>query len=84
MFYAVNSNIINNVTINNLSVSGLSRIEAEKKFEMIINNIIEDEIVLKYGEYEQTFTLKRMELKTDFINKIYDACTLRKKQQYNL
>ena len=79
LFYAVNPNIIANVKINNVEVSGLSRIEVEKKFEDIIENIVHDEIVLAHGEYEQTFTLKRMELETDIIDKIFEACTLRKK-----
>ena len=79
LFYAVNANIIGNVRINNLKVSGLSRTETEKKFEGIIDNILKDEIVFRHGEHEQTFTLKRMELETDIIDKIYQACTLRKK-----
>ena len=76
LFYAVNSNIIGNVKIENIKVSGLSRTEVEKKFESILDSILEDETILKYGEYEQTFTLKRMELQTDVNDKVYEACTL--------
>ena len=79
LFYAVNSNIINNVKVNNLDVSGLSRNEAEKKFEDIVDSFIEDEVILKHGEDEQVFTFKRMELETDIAGKIYEACTLRKR-----
>lgn len=63
LIYATNSNIIHHITINNIPVSGLSRVEAETKFEEILKNIMEDEIILKHGEHEKTFTLKRVEMR---------------------
>lgn len=77
---ATNSNIITNVKINNLKVSGLTSAEAEMKFETILNNIIEDEIILKHEDKEETFTLKGMELKTDIIDKVYEACMIGRKE----
>lgn len=76
LIYSTNSNIISHVTINNIKVSGLSKSETEQKFETIINNIIEKEVILKHGEFEKTFTLKQMELETDVMDKIYEACTI--------
>ncbi len=49
------------------------------KFEKIIENIMEDEIILKHEEYEKTITLKQIELKTDISEKIYEACTIGRK-----
>ena len=76
LIYSTNSNIINNVKINNIKVSGLSKSEAEQKFESILNNITEKAVVLKHGNYEKTFTLKQMELETNIMDKIYQACTI--------
>lgn len=41
---------------------------------------MEDEIILKHGEYEKTITLKQVELKTDIAEKIYEACTIGRKE----
>ncbi|MDE5830645.1 MAG: VanW family protein [Clostridia bacterium] len=76
LIYSTNSNIINNIKINNIKVSGLSRSEAEAKFENIIENITQEEFILKHGENEKTFTFKRMELETDIIEKINKACKI--------
>lgn len=76
LIYAANSNIMPNVTINNIKVSGLNKLQAEEKFEGLIDNILEDEIILKHGEYEKTVTLKRMELQADVTDKVYEACTI--------
>lgn len=79
LFTAMNSNIIANVKINNIEVSGLDRSEAETKFETIINQILEDEITLKHGDNKKTFTLKNMELETDINDKVYEACMIGRK-----
>lgn len=76
LIVSMNSKIISNVTINNIKVSGLTRVEAEKKFEEILNDILVEEIILKHGEDEKTFTLKRMELETNIINKVHEACMI--------
>lgn len=76
LVYSTNSNIINNIKINNIKVSGLSRSETEAKFQNIMDNIIEEKIVLKHDENEKEFTLKRMELETDIIEKISKACKM--------
>ena len=76
LFYSTNSNIISNVKINNIKVSGLSRTETEAKFQNIIDNISEEKIVLKHGDNEKEFTLKGMELETNIIEKINQACKI--------
>ena len=76
LIYSTNPNIVSNIKINNIKVSGLSRSETISKFEEVINNIEEEEIVLKHGENEKKFTLKGMELQTDIVEKINKACKI--------
>ncbi len=76
---ATNSNIISNIKINNIDVAGLTKIEAEEKMQKIIDKIMEEEIVLKHGEFEKIITFKQMELSTDAQEKVYEACTIRQK-----
>ena len=73
---ATNSNIINKVSINNIDISGLSKTEAEEKFQKIIKDMMEEQITLKHGEHEKIVTLKQMELEVDVADKVYEACTL--------
>ena len=75
---SMNSNIISNVKINNIQVSGLDRMQTEKKFESIINKIMDEEITLKHGENEKKFTLKQMELETNINDKISSEIWLAK------
>ena len=79
LFVALNSKIIGNVRINNMSVSGLTRSETERKFSSAVDNIYEDEIVLKHKDDAKTFTLKSMEMETDAISKIQEACAIGRK-----
>lgn len=58
----------------------MNQSEAGSKFEGIIEGIMEDEIILKHGEFEKTITLKQIELKTDITEKIYEACTIGRKE----
>lgn len=76
MVYATNSNVIANVKINNMEVSGLSQAQIGEKLEKIINEISEEEIILKHGEIQKTYTLKQMELETNIAETTYNACKL--------
>ena len=80
LIIAMSSKIIPNVRINNLKFSGLTDVEAEEKLEKIIENIIKDEIVLKHEQNKKTFTLKDMELKTNIIDKVSEACLIGRKE----
>lgn len=62
-----------------MDFSGLSRSEAERNLEEKIDNMMNEEIIFRHGEYEKKYTLKTMELETDMIDKVYEACTVRKK-----
>ena len=73
---STNSNIISGIKINNITVSGLTKVEAERKFEELVNSIMQEQIVLKHKEYVTVVTPKQLELKVDYIEKIYDACTI--------
>ncbi len=37
---------------------------------------MEDQIVLKHGQYEKVITLKQMELSVDIQDRVYEACTI--------
>jgi len=76
MLYATNSNVIANVKINDMKVSGLSQIELQEKLENIIDNMLGDEIILAHNEIEKSFTLKQLELETDIPEISYKACTI--------
>ncbi len=76
LVYATNSNILKNIKINNIEVSGLTKSEAENLLKEKIDSIMNDEITLKHGEYEKTVTLKQMELVTDMSDKVFKACTI--------
>ena len=76
LVYSMNSNIINHISINNIDVAGLSRAEADAKFEEIMDNIIDDEISFCHGDYEKKFTLKTMELEANTTDKVYEACLI--------
>ena len=73
---ATNSKIIYNVSINNIDVSGLTKFETEEKFEKIVSNILDDQIILKYGEYEKTISLKQIELSVNIQDTVFKACTV--------
>ena len=73
---STNSNIIKNIKINNIEVSGLTRYEAEEKLINKINAIMNDKIILKHNEYETTITLKQIEINTHVQDKVYEACTI--------
>lgn len=77
---ATNSKIIKGVKINNIDVSGLERNEAEKKLEEIVNGIMDTPIILKHKQYEKTITLKQLELNVDVREKVYQACTIGRKE----
>ena len=73
---SANSNIINNIKINNIDVSGLNQVQAEEKIQNKITAIMNDKILLKHGEQEDEITLKQIELETDLKDKVYEACTI--------
>ena len=76
MINSTNSNILKNIKINNIDVSGLSKHEVEEKLINRINSIMEDQIVLKHGDDEKVITLKQIELNAHVQDKVYEACTL--------
>lgn len=76
LIYSMNPNIISNIKINNMKVSGLSKTEAISKFEDEIKKIEEQEVILKHGDNEKKYTFKGMELETDIVDKINEACKI--------
>lgn len=76
LIYSMNPNIISNIKINNIKVSGLSKAEAISKFEDAIKEIEEQEVILKHGDNEKKYTFKGMELETDIVDKVNEACKI--------
>lgn len=73
---ATNSNVISNVKINNIDVSGLFKEQIEEAFKGFINDIMNESISLKHKEHETTITLKQVELKANIQDTVFEACRI--------
>lgn len=71
-----NNNIVSGVKIKGIDVSGLSREEAKSKIELIYNEKNQNDIVLKYEEYESTINAEVLETKYDIENAIEEAISV--------
>ena len=56
-----NTNIVSGVKIEGIDVSGLSKKEAEEKINLIYDNKIENDILLKYEDYDSSINPKLIE-----------------------
>ncbi len=68
-----NENIMTGVSINNIDISGLSKDEAKAKVENVLDEKINKEIKVIYGEYESTINPKVIDAKFDTNKAIEDA-----------
>lgn len=68
-----NENIMIGVSINNIDISGLSKDEAKAKVENVLDEKINKEIKVIYGEYESTINPKVIDAKFDTNKAIEDA-----------
>ena len=68
-----NENIMTGVSVNNIDISGLSKDEAKAKVENVLDEKINKEIKVIYGEYESTINPKVIDAKFDTNKAIEDA-----------
>lgn len=73
-----NNNILNGVKIEGIDVSGLSREEAKAKIETVYNAKKEEDIILKYNDFETTISQDILETNYDLDKAINEAISLGK------
>ncbi len=73
-----NNNILNGVKIEEIDVSGLSREEAKAKIETVYNAKKEEDIILKYNDFETTISQDILETNYDLDKAVNEAISLGK------
>ena len=73
-----NNNILNGVKIEGINVSGLSREEAKAKIETVYNAKKEEDIILKYNDFETTISQDILETNYDLDKAVNEAISLGK------
>lgn len=73
-----NNNILNGVKIEGIDVSGLSREEAKAKIETVYNAKKEEDIILKYNDFEITISQDILETNYDLDKAVNEAISLGK------
>lgn len=73
-----NNNILNGVKIEGIDVSGLSREEAKTKIETVYNAKKEEDIILKYNDFETTISQDILETNYDLDKAVNEAISLGK------
>lgn len=73
-----NNNILNGVKIEGIDVSGLSREEAKTKIETVYNAKKEEDIILKYNDFETTISQDILETNYNLDKVVNEAISLGK------
>ncbi len=73
-----NNNILNGVKIEGIDVSGLSREKAKTKIETVYNAKKEEDIILKYNDFETTISQDILETNYDLDKAVNEAISLGK------
>lgn len=73
-----NNNILNGVKIEGIDVSGLSREEAKAKIETVYNAKKEEDVILKYNDFETTISQDILETNYDLDKAVNEAISLGK------
>lgn len=73
-----NNNILNGVKIEGIDVSGLSREEAKAKIETVYNAKKEEDIILKYNDFETTISQDILETNYNLDKAVNEAISLGK------
>ena len=73
-----NNNILNGVKIEGIDVSGLSREEAKTKIETVYNAKKEEDIILKYNDFETTISQDILETNYNLDKAVNEAISLGK------
>ena len=62
IYYSMNNNIVEGIEIQGISVSGITKENAENKIKEIINNLEKKEIIINYNNYENKINLNELEI----------------------
>lgn len=73
-----NTNIVSGVKIEGIDVSGLSKEEAEEKINLIYDNKKENDILLKYEDYDSSISPKLIETNYDVKSAVEEAIEIGK------
>lgn len=73
-----NTNIVSGVKIEGIDVSGLSKEEAEEKINLIYNNKKENDILLKYEDYDSSINPKFIDTNYDVKGAVEEAINIGK------
>lgn len=65
LYNVFNTNIISGVSIKEINVSGLSPSDAKYTIDSYINENLPEELTVKYGDFETTFSLSQMDIAFD-------------------
>lgn len=79
LFNSNNEKIMTGVSINGINVSGLNKEEAKGKIEILIQEELEKEILIKYEEYETSINKTQIETKYNLDKVIEEAFSYGKK-----
>lgn len=76
IFNSMNNKIISEISIQGINVSGMTKESTENKFKELIDELSQKEIILKYGEIENTITLAELDINYHVDEAINEACNL--------
>ena len=79
IYYSMNNNIVEGVEIQGISVSGITKENAENKLKEIINNLEKKEIIINYNNYENKINLNELEINYNINDAINNACEIGRK-----
>lgn len=76
VFNSMNNKIIRGISIQGISVRGLTKEETERKFKEIISGLSNKEIVLKYGDLENNISFEELGVEYHINEAIEEACKI--------
>ena len=79
IYYSMNNNIVEGIEIQGISVSGITKENAENKLNEIINNLEKKEIIINYNNYENKINLNELEINYNINDAINNACEIGRK-----
>ena len=79
IYYSMNNNIVEGIEIQGISVSGITKENAENKLKEIINNLEKKEIIIHYNNYENKINLNELEINYNINDAINNACEIGRK-----
>ena len=79
IYYSMNNNIVEGIEIQGISVSGITKENAENKLKEIINNLEKKEIIINYNNYENKINLNELEINYNINDAINNACEIGRK-----